>query len=566
MMSLRRVGDSRTARRAAVLGLIAGLGAMLGLLAGHPPAQASTTHDLRGTFTIDVCPGQVSGTCTVNNFPQTWTVATEESGSGAVAGTGAGTGTGNNTQRFTLSGAISADSLDLTLVEGSYSSHVTATISADSNSFNGTYTDSNHGAGVVTGTRASGPPPPPAPPPTTSTTPTTPPASCTNPTTLLVTCASTLPEPGVCNPTGTVFPACNMPAPLPTVCGPVGTGLPACQSPANYVVACGSLGTSLPQCNLPPPPIPHVCGPSGTGLPPCSGANNPITVCGPPGSGLAACSFSSSITAPPLEAGSGGSVEASVNCVSSDASAASAAAANDRAIAFQARVCPGAGQIVALRNAHFTALVEMARDLSADYATSAPQVTRTMSPIAELVSQATRNAAAFVTRTGDAANEFLTLPDSSGKVHGPMSGGDNESALGILSLRGGAPAYEGPDELFGNVQTQGANAQIVGALDAAVAEYAELVNPAAKAGSAAVHSAVAATAPGSVVYRFTVKASRRRTRLRFRLSRGEVGQLIRSAGAAKVVPLRVVVAFNAKPRPVVRFIDIAVRIKRHHKR
>jgi hypothetical protein len=44
-----------------------------------------------------------------------------------------------------------------------------------------------------------------------------------------------------------------------------------------------------------------------------------------------------------------------------------------------------------------------------------------------------------------------------------------------------------------------------------------------------------------------------------------VRQLIRSAGAAKVLPLRIVVAFTAKPRPVARFIDVAVRITRRDK-
>ena len=116
-------------------------------------AAGSTPHDLRGTFAIDVCPGQVSGTCTVNNYPQTWTIASVDLGSGAVSGSGSGGG-----QNFTIAGTASGDSLTLTNTEPTYNAHVTATISADSNSFTGTYTDSNHGSGTVTGTRTSGPP------------------------------------------------------------------------------------------------------------------------------------------------------------------------------------------------------------------------------------------------------------------------------------------------------------------------------------------------------------------------------------------------------------------------
>jgi hypothetical protein len=148
----------RTLRLLAVSAL-----ATAGFAAAWGTASGSTTHDIRGTYAIDVCPGAVSGTCTVNNFPQTWTITSVDLSTGAVSGSGSGGG-----QTFTITGTANGDALNLKATERGYSSQTTATISADSNSFTGTYTDSNHGKGTVTGTRTSPPPPP-----TTTTTTTT---------------------------------------------------------------------------------------------------------------------------------------------------------------------------------------------------------------------------------------------------------------------------------------------------------------------------------------------------------------------------------------------------------
>ena len=148
-----RAGISQPRRRLVVQLLATCAIATAAVAAAWGVASGSTTHDLRGTFAIDVCPGQVSGTCTVNNYPQTWTIASIDLSSGALSGSGSGGG-----QSFTIAGTASGDSLTLTTTEPTYNAHVTATISADSNSFTGTYTDSNNGAGVVTGTRTSGPP------------------------------------------------------------------------------------------------------------------------------------------------------------------------------------------------------------------------------------------------------------------------------------------------------------------------------------------------------------------------------------------------------------------------
>jgi hypothetical protein len=156
---------SFVARRLRAFGLVLGSCATLVAVFGWGTAQASTTHDLRGTFTIYVCPGQTSGTCTVNNFPQTWAFTNEDLNSGSLSGTGEGTGS-NKGSPFPLTGSISGETLLVKAVQGSYISETTATVSADNNSFNGTYTQGGSFGGVVTGTRTSGPPPPTSPNPT----------------------------------------------------------------------------------------------------------------------------------------------------------------------------------------------------------------------------------------------------------------------------------------------------------------------------------------------------------------------------------------------------------------
>src|ERR1700687_4085497 len=80
--------------------------ATAGFAAAWGTASGSTTHDIRGTYAIDVCPGAVSGTCTVNNFPQTWTITSVDLSTGAVSGSGSGGG-----QSFTIAGTASGDTL-----------------------------------------------------------------------------------------------------------------------------------------------------------------------------------------------------------------------------------------------------------------------------------------------------------------------------------------------------------------------------------------------------------------------------------------------------------------------
>jgi hypothetical protein len=126
------------------------------VLAAIGSAAASTAIDIRGTYKFDVCPGQASGKCTVNNFPQTSTITKEDFTSGAVTGVGSGGG-----DRWTVRGTVRGSRVVLTFTYTniSYESTLRATISADGNTISGTYTvRGSSSTGVSTATRISGAP------------------------------------------------------------------------------------------------------------------------------------------------------------------------------------------------------------------------------------------------------------------------------------------------------------------------------------------------------------------------------------------------------------------------
>jgi hypothetical protein len=148
-MARRRFADARrlTARVLAVC-----VFATAGVAAAWGVASGATAHDLRGTFTVHVCPGATSGPCNTGP-PQTYTITAEDQSTGAFSGNGAGNG-----QTWKVTGTVNGSTLSLTDTESGYNAHITATIGGDSNSFSGTYTDSSSGSGTVTGVRTSGPP------------------------------------------------------------------------------------------------------------------------------------------------------------------------------------------------------------------------------------------------------------------------------------------------------------------------------------------------------------------------------------------------------------------------
>jgi hypothetical protein len=59
---------------------------------------------------------------------------------------------------------------------------------------------------------------------------------------------------------------------------------------------------------------------------------------------------------------------------------------------------------------------------------------------------------------------------------------------------------------------------------------------------------------------FSLKSGRRGTRIRVPLSAAAVRRLLSEAPTGGRVPIRVIVSFKTKLRPVVRFADIALRL------
>ena len=52
-----------------------------------------------------------------------------------------------------------------------------------------------------------------------------------------------------------------------------------------------------------------------------------------------------------------------------------------------------------------------------------------------------------------------------------------------------------------------------------------------------------------------------KTRIRIKLGRGDVRKIARYAGRRRVLPVRIIVSFNGKPRPVARVFDIRLPVK-----
>ncbi len=543
------------------------LAALLACCLTAAAARASTTVDVRGDWDVVSHYGGSQ-----SNYTETFT--NEDFSTGAMSGHGSG-----GSYTWPVSGTLNGSAL--TMAEGpydqlpSYTSTVTATVAPDGNTIDGTFSDSNGTTGTITFTRTSGPP---------ATTPVKQiPPQCTDPTTLLVTCQSDAPAPGVCGPTGSILPACYLPVDLPTVCGPSGTILPACTSAGPYVVACGGTGTILPPCHLPPPNLPQVCGGSFSVLPKCTGANNPIVVCGPSGTILPQCSFQTKIKAAVLNLPSNskqdsGEVDIDMSCPST---LAVTAARGARAAKSKAKTCDVSTVLNTVRDEKDSALSAEAAALSQQYVTTANVVQGastlglgtaviTVDPpvsSAEAAKFGPGNARVFVARAAALRFKYFF----SNPLPFPPTAGEMRDALDV---RIGTPSYVGPPIL-----TSPSLVTAPAQLGAEIAEsYGEYYKLRQKLGKGSSLSGLAAKKKSKTKKRGKKKAAnalvkhfklrRGRHRLRLHLSRKVARRLGADAGKhGKVAVLRVALAFKAKPYPVVRFVDVAVTVKRHkHKR
>jgi len=190
---------------------------MLGVLAGWGLAQASTTHDLRGTFTDYACPNALGTSCPASpsNFPGTNVITAEDLSTGAFSGTGSAA----NGYTWNFTGTISGEAVTIEFIytnPAGYISKMTGTVSADNNTINGTYTDSGGGKGAISMYRTSGTETTPT---TTTTTPTTttpkPPPTGSSPSATSVSCYFDVAS-GVDTCTAQVADAANPPTTVPT--------------------------------------------------------------------------------------------------------------------------------------------------------------------------------------------------------------------------------------------------------------------------------------------------------------------------------------------------------------
>jgi hypothetical protein len=97
-------------------------------------------------------------------------------------------------------------------------------------------------------------------------------------------------------------------------------------------------------------------------------------------------------------------------------------------------------------------------------------------------------------------------------------------------------------------------------LKRAVNEYRKLAGPAKKRrGSKRAEAQASRTT--TTLKRFSLKSGRKRARISIRLSAATLRLLRRDAAKRGRAPMRVIVSFSAKPRPVVRFVDLALRVR-----
>jgi hypothetical protein len=389
-------------------------------------------------------------------------------------------------------------------------------------------------------------------------TPTTPaePLDCTS-SRQRATCSDPNGLPSMCGPTGLGFPQCNLPFDLPTACSGTGTAFPVCNLPGNHIVACGGLGLLLPLCNLPKLEVPGVCGPTTAGLPPCGPANTQVLACGPVSLGLPACGFKTAIKAPaPIEP-DGGAVDLTVSC--------------PKPAAGTKESCDAYWDLLFLPVAKGQALFREAQMLAQAYSDSNTYRPE-WSGDATIQGYAGRNAARFINRAASLI-DFHTQTSGNtmhqgGRFHRLTTPERNDILLSLRAQNAGSPnAYLGPTELWDNAFTYRSVLALTTSIVEAVDDLYVLQESRPKPKPSATSVAVAAAGGASLVHkRFKIRRGARK-RVHIRLSRRTTRRLLAQAPArSRSVAVRMVVAFKAKPRPIVRFVDFRLPVRQRAKR
>jgi hypothetical protein len=407
-------------------------------------------------------------------------------------------------------------------------------------------------------------------------------SSCTDRSNV-ATCAAPGGPPSICGPTGLGFPQCNVPLNLPTACSGAGTGLPTCNLPGNYIVACGGFGLGLAVCNLPPLEVPQVCGPTTVGLPPCAASNMQVLACGPPTVGLPACNFKTLIKAPaPIDISSG-ALDFELSCPA-DAQATSAGARGARARASRSTTCEAEIDLAALVDAKVSALIGEGNG-RCDFAyfgyilggTTAEERERDRTVDSERERTLWANLVSCNYRARQLALDYLHSDLRSGYTGEAFARPTSADELRIRKVlqsqypnypRTTAGPYQGPPGLWQNEETLRQTRLIATSIIAAVNEVYALQDRASRRGAKAsaalpaVPRAPAARMKPLLRTRVKVQVGTRATRIHVRLPRSTVRALRKRASRRnRTVAVRVAVSFKARPRPIVRFTDLRLRLR-----
>jgi hypothetical protein len=386
---------------------------------------------------------------------------------------------------------------------------------------------------------------------------------CTDPETLVADCADANGVPSVCGP-HTNFPQCGLPVTLPSACSGTGTGLPVCNLPGNHIVACGGFGLNLPICDLPPLEVPQVCGPTTVGLRPCAPANVQVLACGPTDLGFPPCAFNTLIKAPPPIVVEDGELSHESRHLTLSTTLG---CPGEEAVSLGKRgeggeTCPVAIDLIDLAQAKVGALALEAKAMSRLFEQSSPG----FAPLART------NAASFRQRTSDETDLYILRPLDGHEPYRPMSSSDRSETIRRLSRKDGQPRYMGPPEVYDNYLTRNAVSAWTDSLGAAVSELAKVQRQTQSSGKArAARGSGLLSAGRHATHRGKPLVERRLrlsatedTEVKLRLKKKVLNKLIKQAprrrGAA--VPVRLIVSFDTEPRPIARFVDFALRIKR----
>lgn len=343
-------------------------------------------------------------------------------------------------------------------------------------------------------------------------------ADCTADATLVVSCDAASTPPGVC--LQTVFPGCGRSVLARSSCGRGGRRGPiTCSSTGPATIACGGLGLTLPACAASQQNVPGLCAAeAGQPAPPCASEMDPLTICGSaePAS-PAPCNFTVAVRSQSLRqprrprraSRLRPRLDLTLGCPA--------------ALAGPGGTCTGVVAVESLRSNLLLALRNQAQGDAGVYE--------------HFTSAGTGAARNYLERALRAAARHL----GGTKLPARVTASSVVTQLGRSDplARSYAAALRRAVDVYRTVTLQGARAR--GARPSNPSD----VRPRA-----------------STTQRFSLPSGSSAAPVRFRLSR-ETGQvLVRDAGSRRRVPARVIVAFDAEPQPVVKFIDIPVSISR----